>query len=120
MHAGWIEYRVQSRECSVPVPPSKHSQRSDVGRVYDLNQAARTSSECHNAQTLRLAGTFRDARLTSYERRSGSAADVGKLPGVERCAADQTTVDVRLREEIVGVSRIDAAAIEDAHPLGER
>lgn len=62
---------------------------------------------------------YRHVRLTSHCH-SPSATYPRELPRVERCSTNQTTVDVSLREEIVGVCRFDTAAIENARPLGER
>src|SRR5439155_4897121 len=43
--------------------------------------------------------------------------DAGEGGGVEARPADQGAVDVGLRHERVDVLRLDAAAVEDAHPL---
>src|SRR5437879_6289248 len=43
--------------------------------------------------------------------------DTGECGGVKARPADQGAVDVGLRHERVDVLRLDAAAVEDAHPL---
>src|SRR5881296_661615 len=43
--------------------------------------------------------------------------DTGEGGGVKARPADQGAVDVGLRHERVDVLRLDAAAVEDAHPL---
>src|SRR3954451_16159107 len=41
-----------------------------------------------------------------------------KIVGIQTCPADQSAVDVRLREQFAGVARLDAAAVQNADLRG--
>ena len=63
-------------------------------------------------------GEKRDHGRLSYG--FGRRDDGGKRVGVERGAADQRAVDVRLGQQRARVVGFDAAAVEDAQPVGQR
>ena len=43
--------------------------------------------------------------------------DLGKIHGLERSAADQAAVDIRLRKQLTGVAGVHGAAVQDADPI---
>ena len=68
-------------------------------------------------------GAPRHGIVTEWLRQRSSSAveltDRGKLCGVEGGSADQCAVDVALRHDPGDVGRLDRAAVEHAHAVGE-
>ena len=59
-------------------------------------------------------------RAPPTSRRNGCRDDRDQRVPVERGAAHERAVDIRLREDLGGVVGLHAAAVEDAHPRGRR
>src|SRR5690349_5763575 len=51
-------------------------------------------------------------------RGAGRGNDLKEIRGLERSAADEAAVDVRLRQQAGRIGRVHAAAVEDVHAFG--
>src|SRR3954452_19781066 len=58
-----------------------------------------------------------DARA-SKSKCGARGCNAEKIVGIQTCPADQSAVDVRLREQLAGIARLHAAAVQNADLRG--